>query len=231
VNEPNRRILIVDDDAHGAALLSEYLQTLGYRTTLLMNGLHVEPEVRRAEPALVLLDAQLPGLDGLEVCQRLRRFSAVPIIMVSARADHADCSMGLEVGADDYVSKPFVPREIAARIKAHLRRVEGRVVAGVTPLGYRVDDAARRIAWQDRWLSLTGQEYTLLRRLLQRPGHVLTRHELLEGCGAPRGGSERAIDSHMKNLRRKLQAAGCDPASITSVYGLGYRFESAGPRH
>ncbi|MFL6693160.1 MAG: response regulator [Ramlibacter sp.] len=221
-----RRILIVDDDARAAALLSDYLRSQGYATTVVMNGRHVEPEVRRAEPAVVLLDVTLPGLDGFEVCHQLRRFSAVPIIMVSGRVDEIDRTLGLEVGADDYVCKPFSPREVLARIKAQLRRAEGRLGAGVSVHGFRVDEGSRRIACGEDWLQLTPQEYRLLRKLLTRPGHVFSREDLLEGTDdANRVASDRAVDSHIKNLRRKIEAAGPPGCGIASVYGAGYRFD------
>jgi two-component system response regulator BaeR len=227
----SRRLLIVDDDAHGSALLSQYLESQGYTTTVVMNGLHVEPEVRRAEPALVLLDVTLPGLDGLEVCHQLRRFSAVPIIMVSGRVDEIDRTLGLEVGADDYVCKPYSPREIAARVKAHLRRAEGRLAGGTQAHGFRVDEPGRRIACGEEWLSLTPQEFRVLRRLLSRPGHVFSREELLEDTEVAAGGlATRAVDSHVKNLRRKLEEAGATACRVVSVYGAGYRFDPAPPR-
>ncbi|WP_240787016.1 response regulator [Ramlibacter rhizophilus] len=223
-----RKILIVDDDALSSALLAEFLQEQGFATTVLMNGLHVEPAVRRADPAVVLLDVSLPGLDGIEVCHQLRRFSTVPIIMVSGRTEEIDRTLGLEVGADDYVCKPYGFREIAARIKAQLRRSEGRVGARSVMHGFRIDDSARRIAFEDHWLPLTSQEYRLLRKLLTRPGHVFTREELMDLADdepLPRAGSERAVDSHVKNLRRKLEAARGEGAAIVSVYGVGYRFD------
>jgi two-component system response regulator BaeR len=226
VNDTTRRILIVDDDARAAALLSDYLQGQGYAPSVVTNGLHVEPEVRRVDPAVVLLDVTLPGLDGLEVCHQLRRFSTVPIIMLSGRVDEIDRTLGLEVGADDYVCKPFSPREIVARIKAQLRRAEGRVGSAATQHGFRIDESSRRIAWEDAWLPLTPQEYRLLRKLLSRPGHVFTREELMDASDeAGRGGSERAVDSHVKNLRRKISAVRAVGCGIVAVYGAGYRFD------
>ena len=141
-----RNILIVDDDAPTSALLSDFLQSQGFATTVVMNGLHVEPEVRRSGPALVLLDVTLPGMDGIDVCHQVRRFSAVPIIMMSARTEEIDRTLGLEVGADDYVCKPYSFREMAARIKAQLRRAEGRVGGGSVRHGFRIVGGGRRIA-------------------------------------------------------------------------------------
>lgn len=218
-----RRILIVDDDARTVALLSGFLESQGYATAALMDGLHVEPEVRRLHPALVLLDVGLPGVDGLEVCRRLRGFTGVPVIMLSARADEIDRTLGLEAGADDYVCKPFGPRELAARIKAQLRRVEGRVAQPLVAGGFRVDEPGCRIGWDDRWLPLTPREYFVLRKLLSRPGQVFTRDDLADGDDPG-----RAVDSHVKNLRRKLAEVRPDSSPIASVYGLGYRFEGEG---
>jgi len=225
-----RRILIVDDDSHTSRLLSEFLQDLGFSTSVVMNGLQVEPEVRRAEPALVLLDVTLPGLDGIEVCHQLRRFSSVPIIMVSGRSEEIDRTLGLEVGADDYVCKPFSSREVVARIKAQLRRAEGRLGAGSGSAahGFRVDEGGQRIAWEGQWLSLTPLEFRLLRKLLSRPGHVFSRDELLDSTDPTgRTGTTRAVDSHVKNLRRKIAAVRPAGSAIEGVYGIGYRFDAA----
>lgn len=221
-----RRILVVEDDARIADMLDNYLQAQGWRTTVLGNGLQVVPEIRRLEPALVLLDIMLPGQDGVEVCREVRTFSAVPIIMVTARVDEIDRLIGLEVGADDYVCKPFSPREVVARIKALLRRAEGRLGAGAPAHGFRVDDNALRIAWQEHWLPLTPLEFRLFKRLLSRPGHVFSRNALLESVHEDfRDTTDRAIDSHIKNLRRKVSKVRPQGSAIVSVYGMGYRFD------
>ncbi|MGE0330043.1 MAG: response regulator [Ramlibacter sp.] len=221
-----RSILVVEDDARIADMLDNYLQAQGWRTTVLGNGLQVVPEIRRLEPALVLLDIMLPGQDGVEVCREVRTFSAVPIIMVTARVDEIDRLIGLEVGADDYVCKPFSPREVVARIKALLRRAEGRLGAGAPAHGFRVDDNALRIAWQEHWLPLTPLEFRLFKRLLSRPGHVFSRNALLESVHEDfRDTTDRAIDSHIKNLRRKIGKVRPQGSAIVSVYGMGYRFD------
>lgn len=222
----SRRILIVDDDERTSSLLSRYLEGQGYDTSVIGNGLQVAPEVRRAEPSLVLLDVQLPGQDGIEVCSELRRFSGVPIIMVSGRVDEVDRLLGLEVGADDYVCKPFSAREVMARIKAQLRRAEGRVGGSTETHGFRIDEAAQRIAFEEHWLPLTAIEYRVLRKLLSKPGHVFGRDELLEPQQqAFRAAGARAVDSHVKNLRRKIAAVRAQGSAIESVYGAGYRFD------
>ena len=196
------------------------------RPRLSRTGLQVEPEVRRLDPSLVLLDLMLPGMDGIEVCHQLRRFSTVPIIMVTARIDEIDRLLGLEVGADDYVCKPFSPRELLARIKALLRRAEGRFGVESAQHGFRVDGSARRIAWEEQWLPLTPIEYQLLRKLLSRPGHVFSRDALLQDAQEGfRQTTGRAVDSHIKNLRRKIALVRPAGSSIVSVYGVGYRFD------
>jgi two-component system response regulator BaeR len=221
-----RRVLIVEDDSRVARLLEKFLQFQGFETQVLMNGLQVEPEVRRLEPSLILLDLMLPGRDGLSVCQDLRRFSAVPIIMLTARTDEVDRLAGLGGGADDYVCKPFSPHELVARIHALLRRAEGIVASGVQLHGFRIDDEAQRIAWEEQWLPLTPLEFRLLRKLLSRPGHVFSRKALLEGAGHEyRLANSRVVDSHIKNLRRKIAAARPQGSAIVSVYGMGYRFD------
>ncbi|MBX3587149.1 MAG: response regulator [Ramlibacter sp.] len=221
-----RRILIVEDDPRIADMLDNYLKAQGFATAIIGNGLQVVPEVQRMEPALILLDIMLPGQDGVEVCREVRRFSAVPIIMVTARIDEIDRLIGLEVGADDYVCKPFSPREVVARIKALLRRAEGRLGPGTPSHGFRVDDSAMRIAWEEHSLPLTPLEFRLLKRLLSRPGHVFSRNALLESVHDDfRDTTDRAIDSHIKNLRRKIGKARPQGSAIVSVYGMGYRFD------
>ena len=221
-----RRILVVEDDATIADMLDNYLRAQGWETCLIANGLQVEPEVRRLEPSAVLLDVMLPGREGTDVCRDLRAFSAVPIIMVTARVDEIDRLLGLEIGADDYICKPFSPREVVARLKALLRRAEGRLATSTPSHGFQIDEAGQRIAWQEHWLPLTPIEFRLLRQLVQRPGHVFSRNRLLECVHDPMHEStDRAVDSHVKNLRRKIAKVRPQGSAIVSVYGLGYRFD------
>ena len=169
----------------------------------------------------------LPGLDGIGVCKAVRAYSDVPILMLTARVDELDRLLGLDTGADDYVCKPFAPREVVARVRALLRRAGGRVIA--LPQPWLVEDASFRISWLGQWLPLTRIEFMVFRTLLARPGRVFSRAQLLSSVHeSQRDISDRAIDTHVKNLRKKVQAV--DPGSdcIASVYGLGYRFDMPG---
>jgi two-component system response regulator BaeR len=218
-------ILIVEDDAKIADMLANYLHMHGFATELCGDGHDAVARVRQQAPALVVLDLMLPGLDGLAVCTAVRRVSTVPIIMVTARVDEIDRLLGLDTGADDYVCKPFSPREVVARIKALLRRSEGALAKSV-PAVFAVDEARQQINWRGQPLPLTPVEFRLMRQLMSRPGQVFARARLLDTLHEDqRDVSDRAIDSHIKNLRRKLEQAGTGEAGISSVYGVGYRFD------
>ncbi len=218
-------VLVVEDDPKLARLLLDYLQAEGLVARAVANGLTAVDEITRERPSLVLLDLMLPGLDGIGVCREVRRFSDVPIIMLTARVDELDRLLGLETGADDYVCKPFSPREVMARVRAQLRRAQGRL-ANTSPL-WQVDDDKLRIRWRAQWLPLTVLEFRMLRLMLQQPGRVFSRAKLLDSMRADeRDVSDRAIDSHIKNLRRKLQLSDPQFNCITSVYGVGYCFDA-----
>ena len=222
-----RHVLVVEDDPKIARLLVDYLHADGLQARTVADGAQALQSVRPAPPAVILLDLMLPGLDGIGVCRAVRQFSDVPIIMLTARVDEVDRLLGLDTGADDYVCKPFSPKEVVARVKAQLRRAEGGLVVRGVP--WQVDDEALRIAWRGRWLPLTPLEFRMLRLMLIRPGRVFSRAALLDGVHDDlRNVSDRAIDSHVKNLRRKIQSVepGCD--CIASVYGVGYRFDPPG---
>ena len=220
-------ILVVEDDAKIADMLTNYLHANGYATAVCANGLDAPQQVRTLQPALVLLDLMLPGQDGLAVCQQVRTFSAVPIIMLTARVDEVDRLLGLDSGADDYVCKPFSPREVVARVKAHLRRADGLLTPSSPGAQALVVDGENPcVRWHGQPLPLTPVEYRLLQRLMERPGQVFSRAKLLDRAHADlRDVSDRAIDSHIKNLRRKLEAAGVSGYALVSVYGVGYRLE------
>lgn len=222
---PNRHILVVEDDAKIADLLVNYLQMHDFSVTWSAHGLDAVQAVRAIAPALVLLDVMLPGLNGLAVCSAVRQFSTVPIIMVTARVDEIDRLLGLETGADDYISKPFSPREVVARIKALLRRSEGRLTPRPAER-LQINHAGQQILWRDLPLPLTPLEFRLMRQLITRPGHVFARARLLDCVHEDlHDVSDRAVDSHIKNLRRKLEQAGNTESTITSIYGVGYRFD------
>ena len=220
----DERILIVEDEPKIAALLADYLQAMGgYRSQVLERGDVVLAHVRAEPPDLVLLDLMLPGLDGIEVCKQIRAESSVPIIMVTARVEEIDRLLGLELGADDYICKPFSPREVVARVKAVLRRAGASAASG--PDGLLIDEEKFLASWAGTRLNLTPVEFALLKTLAAHPGRVYSRAQLMnEMYSDYRGVSDRAVDTHIKNLRRKLAEAGDGREVIESVYGLGYRF-------
>ncbi|WP_240939361.1 response regulator [Diaphorobacter sp. HDW4A] len=225
------RVLVVEDEPKLASLLMDYLRAAGFEASWIADGAAVIDQVRNTRPDLVLLDLMLPGRDGLSLCQELRRFSDVPVIMLTARVEEADRLDGLESGADDYICKtPFSPREVIARVRTILRRVQVQSdrqqdrLSAQSPI--RMDVEAYRAYYKGALLPLTPVEFRLLRVLLSAPGHAFTRDQLLARLhDDPRSVNDRAVDSHIKNLRRKLEAV--DPAAdlIRSVYGVGFRLE------
>jgi two-component system response regulator BaeR len=219
----NRDIYIVEDEPELAALVADYARAAGHAPTVFANGEQALDAIRARVPALVVLDLMLPGLDGLSVCRAVRAFSEVPIVMVTARVEEIDRLLGLEAGADDYLCKPFSPRELMARIRAVLRRTGA---SAARPQPVLVDEDARRIAIEGKALELTPTEFAILAAMARRPGQVFSRAQLLD---AARGDNadvlDRAIDSHVKNLRRKIDAAAPGLDAIHSIYGLGYRFD------
>ena len=220
-------VLIVEDDAKIADMLANYLHMHGHTTHICDNGLDALQAIRAHNPALVLLALMLPGMDGLAVCREVRNFSAVPIIMVTARVDEVDRLLGLDTGADDYICKPFSPREVVTRINALLRRAQGHLAGRAQTGGLLVSSERQAIGWNNAAVPLTPVEFRLLAMLLSRPGHVFPRANLLDHLHQDlRDVSDRAIDSHVKNIRRKLQQAGASQVTITSVYAVGYRLET-----
>jgi two-component system response regulator BaeR len=219
-------ILIVEDEPKLAGVLREYLERVGYATQRLVDGREVAAWVREHRPALVVLDLMLPGKDGLDVCRELRAFTNVPIIMVTARVEEIDRLLGLEIGADDYVCKPFSPREVVARIKAILRRANAAPGGDAAAAGLRLDEERYAASLDGETLDLTPVEFRLLRTLLDPPGRVWSREQLLDRLyDDHRVVSDRTVDSHIKNLRRKLGVARPDAECIRSVYGVGYKLE------
>jgi two-component system alkaline phosphatase synthesis response regulator PhoP len=220
-------VLVVEDEVELVRVLRDYLERAGFDVQTASSGPEAVSRFQHARPDLVLLDLNLPGLDGLDVARAMRRESSVPLIMVTARVDEADRLVGLELGADDYVVKPFSPKELVARVRAVLRRSQqapetpqilqaGDVMVDLTR--HTVDVGSRRV-------DLTPSEFDLLAILIREPGRVFTRPQLLEDSqGSAYGGYERTIDAHIKNLRAKIEADPRHPRYVQTVFGVGYRF-------
>lgn len=228
------KILVVDDEPKIVSLVRSYLEREGYAVNEALDGRRALEVFRRDTPDLIILDLMLPGLDGLEVCREIRRSSNVPIIMLTARGEDADKLIGLELGADDYITKPFSPRELVARVRAVLRRSQPSS-APVAPsrlvLGELVLDEDRfEAACHGQLLALTPAEFHILAALARSPGRVFTRAQLLDSAlGETYEGYERSIDVHIKNLRRKLAAAsGKEGCNIVTVHGIGYKLQEPG---
>ena len=222
-----QKVLVVDDEPEIVRLVRAYLERAGFAVVTAAEGREALAVFRHERPNLVVLDLNLPGLDGLDVCREMRRASDVPIIMLTARIEETDRLIGLELGADDYVVKPFSPREIVARVRAVLRRTEGTPVRPevISAGGVRLDFTRRTASVNDRPLDLTTMEFDLLAALVEHPGQVFSRQELLDRVqGNAYEGYERTIDVHIKNLRKKLGDDSQDPGFIETVRGVGYRF-------
>lgn len=218
------RVLIVEDEEKLAGLLRDYLVKEGYSVSVLHRGDEVENWIRNQGADVVLLDLMLPGKSGLDVCKALRAYSDVPIIMVTARVEEIDRLLGLELGADDYVCKPYSPREVVARVKAVLRRTRSRDQPQETVLS--MDDAGYRAAIGGRDLGLTAVEYQLLKVLFSHPGRIYTREQLMDAMYTDeRIVTDRTVDSHIKKIRKKVSLVLPDREIIHSVYGLGYKYE------
>ncbi len=220
-----KHILIVEDEQKIAALLKEYLEQAGFRATVISRGDQAVAQVRKSSPALMLLDIMLPGMDGMAVCREVRKFSTMPIIMVTAKVEEIDRLIGLELGADDYICKPFSPREVVARVKAVLRRMAPEAAEKNMAMGpIELDEKTHLATVNGRALDLTPSEFSLLQVLLAQPGRVFSRDELLARVqGYDCDGYDRTIDSHVKNLRKKIAAFLPGQKVITTVYGVGYK--------
>ncbi|MDQ3412464.1 MAG: response regulator transcription factor [Chloroflexota bacterium] len=222
-----KTILVVEDDPNIARLIRDYLHQAGFRVLAAADGNRALALAADAEPDLVVLDLGLPGQDGLDVMRELRRDSGVPIIVVTARGEETDRIVGLELGADDYVVKPFSPKELVARVRAIFRRLEAQheprdlLRAGEV----EIDVARHRVMVGEHPIELTATEFELLVTMVREPGRVFTRGQLLDALhGVALESYERAIDAHIKNIRRKLQPVPGAPQHIQTVYGVGYRF-------
>jgi len=225
------KVLVVDDEPKIVDLVKLYLERDGFQVLTARDGHAALAAVRDEQPDLIVLDLMLPGIDGVEVCRRIRRESNVPVIMLTARAEEADKLIGLEVGADDYVTKPFSPRELAGRVRAVLRRsnaAQGQKPERIEVGGLMIDSTGHKVLCDGELIDLTPTEFRLLWTLSSQPERVFSRGQLLENAFENRfEGYERTIDAHVKNLRRKLSRAS-GRSCIETVYGIGYKFVEAG---
>lgn len=226
-----KTILVVDDEVKILQVLKAYLQGEGYTVITARDGKAALEKTFSLQPDLILLDLMLPGISGEEVCRRLRQNSKVPIIMLTAKAEAEDRVEGLGIGADDYITKPFSPQEVLARIKAVLRRVqdEGGKLADILTFSggdLVVDTLRREVRYQEEKVHLTPTEFKILSVMARSPGRVFSREQLTEMVhGYNYEGFDRTIDAHIKNLRQKLEAGSNTPQYLHTVYGMGYRFE------
>jgi DNA-binding response OmpR family regulator len=225
-----KTILVVDDEAKIVKLLRDYLERAGFAVRAVGDGKSALSLARAEKPDLVILDLGLPSLDGLDVTRELRKVSNVPIIMLTARSEESDKLIGLELGADDYITKPFSPKEVVARVRVAFRRMDAYAAASSQELIRAADltlDVPRmRVFAQDREIEeLTPSEFAILATLARSPGRVFTRAQLLDALhGVAFESYERAIDAHIKNIRRKIERDSAEPCYILTVYGVGYRF-------
>lgn len=223
----NETILVVDDEPKIVRLARDYLEKDGFRVLIATDGTSALAMARRERPDLIVLDLMLPGVDGWEVCRALRRETDVPIIMLTARTEESDQVAGLELGADDYVTKPFSPRALVARARALLRRTQGglRVPEVIRIADLEIDLQAHHVTCAGRSLHLTPNEFKLLTFFAQHPGQLLTREQLTECLhGVTLSSFDRSVDSHIKNLRRKIESDPSQPRYLFTVYGMGYKF-------
>ena len=218
-------ILVVDDEPKIVRLARDYLEKNGFRVVTASDGQSALTTARREKPDLVILDLLLPNIDGREVCRILRRESDLPIIMLTALSEEIDQVTGLEIGADDYITKPFSPRAMVARVRALLRRTQGGVkTPGVIRVnGLEIDSEKYLVTFESTPIKLTPNEFKLLYILASRPGQTLTREQILDDLHGAASSIDRSVDSHIKNLRRKLESAS-GKTMIETVYAIGYRF-------
>jgi two-component system response regulator BaeR len=217
-------ILVIEDEPKLASLLTDYLRAAGFEPFCIGNGTEVVPWVMKNSPDLILLDLMLPGRDGIEICKDLRTFSNVPVIMVTARVEEIDRLLGLELGADDYICKPFSPREVVARVKAVLRRLgDGQPIQSH---GLVLDEHRYSAVLHGHDLGLTAVEFKLIQFLASNPGRIYGRQQLMDKIYPDqRVVSDRTVDSHIKKLRKKIVAVSPGEELIHSVYGIGYKFD------
>jgi DNA-binding response OmpR family regulator len=222
-------ILVVDDDRKTVDLIRLYLEKDGYRVLVAYDGRRAIDIARDRRPGLIILDLMLPKVDGLDVCRELRAETNVPIIMLTAKTTEDDKLVGLDLGADDYVTKPFSPRELVARVRAILRRGMAEEMSGPEQILYgdlKVDFVRHEARVEGAPVHLTPKEFTLLEIMIKQPGRVFSRLELLElAFGFDYQGFERTVDVHVMNLRKKIESDPTQPRYVQTVYGVGYKFE------
>lgn len=224
----NETILVVDDEPKITQLARDYLVESGFKVLTSGDGVQALAIARQEKPDLIVLDLMLPGMDGLDVCRAIRKESDLPIIMLTARAEEADQLIGLELGADDYITKPFSPRALVARVRALLRRARGDLLQSesLKAGSLELDMKRMEVRLQGELVHLTRSEYSLLEVLVKHEGQPLSREQLLEYLhGVAFGGVDRSVDSHIKNLRKKIETDPTDPAYIQTIYGYGYKFQ------
>ncbi len=222
------KIAIVEDEPKLAALLSDYLQKENYQTLLYADGSDALESFQQAMPDLILLDLMLPGTDGMAICKAVRQTSDVPIIMTTAKVEEIDRLLGLELGADDYICKPYSPREVVARVKAVLRRIESPAPDSNNDGKFILEEQQAMVKIGDQSCTLTHVELGLLKTMVSHPGRIYNRQQLMRHIYPDnRIVSDRTIDSHVKKLRQKIKALDADNEYIHSVYGIGYKFEES----
>ncbi len=228
------RVLVIEDEEKIRELVRDFLQQRGYQVDEAGTGEEGLRRFRQGEPDIIVLDLMLPGLDGMEVCRTIRKESAVPVVMLTARSEEVDKLLGLELGADDYLTKPFSVRELEVRLRAILRRTRGEAGSGnflddtelleFGPL--TIDPGGQRVTLEDNEVKLTPTEFRLLMTLARNPGRVFSRLQLLDAAfGETYVGYERSIDTHISNLRKKIEEDPNEPRYVVTVYGFGYRFD------
>jgi DNA-binding response OmpR family regulator len=222
-----KKILVIDDEPKIIEICQDYLKASGFEVVTAGDGLQGLTVARREKPDLIVLDLMLPGMDGLDVCRALRSGGNTPIIMLTARVDESDKLVGLELGADDYITKPFSPRELVARVRVVLRRTSGDSTSEIIRVGeISIDRTRYEATLPDKTILLTPTEFEILATMMKQPGRIFSRSQLLTAVhGIAFESYERAIDSHIRNVRRKLETASGEPRYIVTVHGVGYKFE------
>lgn len=227
---PLKTVLVVDDEVKITEVLNAYLQKAGYRVASAGSGTEALSLFEEVSPALVVLDLMLPGLSGEDVCRAIRRISSVPIIMLTAKADEDSILKGLEIGADDYVTKPFSPRQIVARVNAVLRRAQGETIHAAKEYSFNrgelvIDDFSHEVRKSGRQVYMTPNEYKILIAMAKYPSKIFTREELIAvALGDEFEGFDRVIDTHIKNIRQKIEDQSKNPHYVITVHRVGYKF-------